>query len=162
MVFISKQQRRKTLFLRGFILKPTERTQALLKNGTRDFQNSPPLETLACFSVTITENFKLFQYFNIETDILKNENLFQKTGVSFLNCLMCQSPKCPYSYFSYLLEFYLRVLFFLWVSLSLIFILLLFSFTCILYLCGDTILYCCFLSLSLHNISRHHFSLLKL
>ena len=62
MVFISKKQHRKTLFLRGFILKPAERTQALLKNGTRDFQNSPPLETLACFSVTITENFKLLHW----------------------------------------------------------------------------------------------------
>ena len=30
-------QHRKTLFLRGFILKPTGKAQDLLKNGTRDF-----------------------------------------------------------------------------------------------------------------------------
>ena len=45
-------------FLRVFILKPTERAQFLLKNGTRDFQNSPPFERSACFYVTISESFK--------------------------------------------------------------------------------------------------------
>ena len=30
----------KALFLRGFILKPTERADVLLKNGTRGFQDS--------------------------------------------------------------------------------------------------------------------------
>ena len=30
----------KTLFLRGFVFKPTEKAYDLLKNGTRDFQNS--------------------------------------------------------------------------------------------------------------------------
>ena len=38
----------------------------------------------ACFYVTISENFKRFQYFNFETDFPENENLFQKTGVRFL------------------------------------------------------------------------------
>ena len=42
----------------------------LLKNGTRDFQNSPPLERLACFYVTISESFGHFQYLNFETDFL--------------------------------------------------------------------------------------------
>ena len=32
---------------RGFILKPTERASILLKNGTRDFQISPPCERSA-------------------------------------------------------------------------------------------------------------------
>ena len=73
----------KTLFLRGFILKPTERTKALLKNGTRDFQNSPPFERSLCFYMTISEDFKHFQYFNFEIDFLENKNLFQKTGVQF-------------------------------------------------------------------------------
>ena len=51
----------KTLFLRGFIFKGTERVQ-VLKNGTRDFQNSPPLERSACFDVTISEKLKqIFQ-----------------------------------------------------------------------------------------------------
>ena len=32
-------------------------------------------------TVEILNVLKFFQYFNFETDILKNENLFQKTGV---------------------------------------------------------------------------------
>ena len=73
----------KKLFRRGFILKPTERAKILLKNGTRDFQNSPPFERSACFHATISRNFERFQYFNFETDFLENENLFQKAGVPF-------------------------------------------------------------------------------
>ena len=34
--------------------------------------------------MTITQNFEYFQYFNFETDCLKNENFFQKTGIPFL------------------------------------------------------------------------------
>ena len=45
----------------------------LLKNDTRDFQNSPLLKWLACFYVEISGNF--------ETDFLEDENHFQKTGV---------------------------------------------------------------------------------
>ena len=48
----------KTLFLRGFILKPTERAEVLLKHGTRDFQNSPPFERSACFNVTVRGSFE--------------------------------------------------------------------------------------------------------
>ena len=36
-------------FFRGFILKPTEGANGFLKNGTSDFQNSPPFERSACF-----------------------------------------------------------------------------------------------------------------
>ena len=32
----------------------------------------------------ISGNFERFQYFNLTTSILKNEKLFQKTGVPFL------------------------------------------------------------------------------
>ena len=53
----------------------------LLKNGTKDFQNSPPFERLACFYVKISEIFKRFQYFNFETNFPENESLFQKIGV---------------------------------------------------------------------------------
>ena len=35
----------------------------------------------ACFYGTISESFKHFQYFNSETNVLENKNLFQKTGV---------------------------------------------------------------------------------
>ena len=61
---------------RDFLLKAIERAQTLLRNGTRDFKNSPPLEKSACFYVTISGNFEHFQYFNFETDFLENENLF--------------------------------------------------------------------------------------
>ena len=63
--------------------KGQQKEQRFFKNGTRDFQNSLPTETLACFYVTIDGNFERFQYFNFETNFLKNENLFQKTGVVF-------------------------------------------------------------------------------
>ena len=75
----------KAIFIRGFILKPSDRVYVLLKKRTRDFRNSPPFERSACFYVTICENFKRFQYFNIETDFLENEKLFQKTGVKFFS-----------------------------------------------------------------------------
>ena len=65
---------------------PTERAKVLLKNGTRDFQNSPPFDRSACFYVTITGNFEGFQYSNFQTNFLENENLYQKTGVSFSSC----------------------------------------------------------------------------
>ena len=55
------------------------------QNGTRDFQNSPPFERSACFYVAISESFKLFQYFNFETNFLENENPLQKTGVRFFS-----------------------------------------------------------------------------
>ena len=72
------------LFRRGFILKPIERAQVLLKISTRDFLNSPPFERSVCFYVTISGHFERFQYFNFEPDFLKNENLFQKLECHFL------------------------------------------------------------------------------
>ena len=74
-----------TFFLRVFIFKPTQRAQVLLKNGTRDFQNSSTFERSACFYVTISEKFEHFQYFNFETDFLENKNLLNKTRVSFFS-----------------------------------------------------------------------------
>ena len=71
------------LFLRCFALKPIERTNVLLNKSTRDFYNSTPFERQACFNVTITENFERFQYFNFETNFLKNENLFEEIGGTF-------------------------------------------------------------------------------
>ena len=61
-----------------------------------DFTNSSPFLRSACFYVTITGNFERFQYFNFRTDFLKNESLFQKTGVQsfkyFDTKLPCQGP----------------------------------------------------------------------
>ena len=34
--------------------------------------------------MTISENFKRFQYFNLETNFLEDESFFQRTGVQFL------------------------------------------------------------------------------
>ena len=47
----------KTLFLRSFILKSKKKAKVLVTNSTRDFQNSPPFERLACFYLTISGNF---------------------------------------------------------------------------------------------------------
>ena len=63
-------------FFTDFIFQPKERAYVLLKNSIRDFQNSPPFERSACFYVTISENFRCFQYFNVETEFLENENFF--------------------------------------------------------------------------------------
>ena len=60
------------LFLGGFISKST-----VLKNGTRDFQNSP----------LFARNVEHFQYFNFELDILekrKTKNFFKKLEYRFL------------------------------------------------------------------------------
>ena len=65
---------RKTLFLRGFILKPTETAYVLLKNSTRHFWH------WHFFYVTITGNFET----NFETNFLKSENLFYKIGSDIL------------------------------------------------------------------------------
>ena len=42
------------------------------------------LERSSCFYVTNTGNFECVQYFNFETNILKNKKLFQKTGEQYL------------------------------------------------------------------------------
>ena len=62
----------KTLFCRGFVSKPTERAEVRLKNGTRNFQNSPPFARSTCFYLTISGNFERFQYFNFEIGFLEN------------------------------------------------------------------------------------------
>ena len=73
------------LFLRVFILTPTERAYILLKSATRDFQNDPPFKRSACFYVTITESFKRFYYINFNSNFLENEKFFRKTGVQFFS-----------------------------------------------------------------------------
>ena len=66
-------------FSESFHFKANRNSMDSSKNGTRDFQNSPPFERWACFYVTTSESLKRFQYFNFETNFLENENLFQKT-----------------------------------------------------------------------------------
>ena len=60
------------------------RAQVLLKQRTRDFQNSSLFERSACFYVTITKHFKRFQYFDFETDFLENKTFFKKLEFRFL------------------------------------------------------------------------------
>ena len=74
----------KTIFARGFILKSQQKEHWFSLKTTTNFQNSPLFERLACFYVIITGNLERFQYFNFETNFLKNDNFFQKTGVLFL------------------------------------------------------------------------------
>ena len=71
------------LFLRGFILGLIQRTYALLKNGSRDFQNNPGFERSACSYGTINETFERLQCLSFETKFLKNENLFHENRGPF-------------------------------------------------------------------------------
>ena len=73
---------RKTLFLRGFTLKPKESSS---KNDTSNFKNRPLFERSACFYVTVTEYFERFLYLNFEINFLKNINPMQKTEVTLFS-----------------------------------------------------------------------------
>ena len=68
----------------------------LLKNGPRDFQNSPRFERSACFYVTISESFKRFQYFKFEQIFWKTKTFFKKLEYHkthhFHSKLLCQKP----------------------------------------------------------------------
>ena len=68
----------KTLFLRVYIVKLTVRTKVLLKNGTRDFQNSSPFDRLACFYVTFSGNFKRFKALTLQQIFCKTKTFFKK------------------------------------------------------------------------------------
>ena len=72
------------LFLRGFILKATERAQVLLKYGTSDFQNNPPFERSACFYVRISGNLNVFNNLTLKQIFWKTKTLFKKLGHVFL------------------------------------------------------------------------------
>ena len=64
-------------------LENTKRkNMVFLRNGARDFQNSPPFER--CFYVTISGIFERFQYFNFEIDFLENKSILKKLEYCFL------------------------------------------------------------------------------
>ena len=69
----------------------------VLKSGTRDFHNSPPVERSACFYVIINGIFSRFQYFSFGTNFLENENFFKNLEYSFL----IQSTKIKNASFPY-------------------------------------------------------------
>ena len=62
--------------LRGFILQPTERHWVPLKTVLGILKIALHLRDRHYFYVTITGNFERFQYFNFETNFLKNKNFF--------------------------------------------------------------------------------------
>ena len=70
--------------LKGFILKPTERAQVLLKNGRGNFQNSSPFERSTCFYMTISGNFERFHYLNFEPFTFWKTKTFKKLYYRFL------------------------------------------------------------------------------
>ena len=72
-------------FLGVLILNLTGTAYALLKNGTRDFQNTPSVWEIDMFLCDDQWKFQTFQHFNFEINFRENENLFQKTGVPFFS-----------------------------------------------------------------------------
>ena len=64
-----------TRFLRGLILKPTERAQVLLKNCTRDFQK---IGMFLCDNQWEFERFQTLKHL-----FWKTKTFFKKTGVQF-------------------------------------------------------------------------------
>ena len=67
-----------------FSLTINRKTLGSSKNGTRDFKDSPPFTRSVLFLCDNHWKFWTFQYFNFETNFLKNKNLFWKTGLPFL------------------------------------------------------------------------------
>ena len=62
-----------------------DRAQVLLKNSTRDFQNSSPFKRSACFYVTISGNCKRFQYtLTLKQIFWKTKAFFKKLECRFL------------------------------------------------------------------------------
>ena len=85
------------VFLRGLILTPTERASVLLKNSTRDFQDSPPFERSACFYMTITQNLNVFNTLTLKQIFWKAKTFFEKLDYHFL----VESSKIESASFSY-------------------------------------------------------------
>ena len=75
----------KNAFSQRFHFKANRKNIGSSKNCIRDFQNSPPFQRSTCFYETINGNFERFQYFNFETEFLKNEKLFKKLEYHFLS-----------------------------------------------------------------------------
>ena len=92
----------KMLFLRAFILKPTERGLVLQKNGTCDFENSPPFERFFLWkSIKVSNVFNtltLKQIFWKRKTFFKQleyRSLVEATKIEnnhFHSKLLCQKP----------------------------------------------------------------------
>ena len=72
-------------FSERFHFKANRNSVGSSKNGTRNFQNSPPIVRSVYFNVTISENFEHFQCFSFKKIFLKNaKTLFKKLEYGFL------------------------------------------------------------------------------
>ena len=63
-------------FPKRFHFKVNRKSIRSSKKRHQGLSKYPPFERSVCFYVTISKNFKRFQWFNFETDSLENENLF--------------------------------------------------------------------------------------
>ena len=82
LVFVLTQE---NVFAQRFHFKANRKSMGSSKKRYYVFLNSSPFERLPCFYMTLTENFERFQYLDFETNFLKNGNLIQKIGISFLS-----------------------------------------------------------------------------
>ena len=71
-------------FLRGFILKPTDRARVFLKIDNRDFQNSPLFENRHVFMGKLVEIFNAFKTLTLKQIFWKMKNFFEKLEHRFL------------------------------------------------------------------------------
>ena len=73
-------------FYQRFHFKPNRKSIYSPKNGSRDFKNSPTLETLTCFYVRISGNLEHFQFrtLSLKQIIWKTKTFFKKLEHGFL------------------------------------------------------------------------------
>ena len=84
--FLSLTQ--ENVFSQRFYFKPTKRTYVLLRNGTRDFQNSPPLwktGMLLCDGHWKFRTSSVLWLKQTEMNFLKRENFFKKLENRFFS-----------------------------------------------------------------------------
>ena len=82
--------------LRGFILKARERPEAPLKNGTRDFENSPHLKDRYSFMRQSVEILNIFDTSTFKQVFWWTKTFLKKTGVPFFSSVH-YSWKCTIS-----------------------------------------------------------------
>ena len=70
-------------YSQSFHFKDNRENIGLVRNGIRDFKNSPPFERLTYFYVIINESFKCFQHFDLGTNLLENKNPLKSWSIIF-------------------------------------------------------------------------------
>ena len=105
-----KMLHKKTLLLRGFTLKPTERPYFPLKGANRDFWNSSAFKRSACFYVTITG------IVNVINPLGANPTKWSNTLKQFVSKL----PTSCLSVFDHFVGLALKKFDLIWFDLSLI------------------------------------------